>query len=320
MPSHGSKPANPKHIQIYTDGGCKPNPGPGGWGAIIRFDSHEWLLSGNNPRTTNNRMEMQAAVAALALLGSLFGRCQVELYTDSEYLRQGITDWIDQWVENQWRTQQGEAVKNKRLWHMLHELTQRHTINWHWLRGHAGHLHNERADRLATQARAALHSPFSSAPEAPSVDSPQVDIFVKASYRHAQRTGGWAVVLRLGDHDRTLARHERGVTANALLIRAATAGLEALTRPCSAAVYSDADYLIRGASQWVKNWLARGWVTREGRPVANRSEWESLLEAARPHAISWRLASPDTTPELAQAAELAAQSAAEPSQPQSTPD
>lgn len=300
-----------KRVRIYTDGGCKPNPGPGGWGAIIRFDDHEWTLSGNDPRTTNNRMEMQAAVAALALLGTLFGRCDVELYTDSEYLRQGITDWVAQWVQNQWRTQQGEPVKNKKLWHMLHELTLRHAVAWHWLKGHAGHAHNERADRLATKARAALRSPTQASAESQAVKGPHVDIFVKASYRLSRQTGGWAVLLRTGDRDRTMTRQEKGASANALLIRAATEGLLALTRPCSVVVYSDADYLIRGASQWVRGWLARGWVTRDGKPVANRPEWESLLDAARPHDISWQLASAEQMPELAYAADLAAETAAE---------
>jgi ribonuclease HI len=311
MSAEAPKPTSTAHVQVYTDGGCKPNPGPGGWGAIIRFGKHEWLLSGNDPHTTNNRMEMQAAVAALGLLGSLFGRCQVELYTDSEYLRQGITDWIEGWAQNGWRTQKGDAVKNKRLWHLLYDLTQRHTITWHWLKGHAGHIHNERADRLATQARAGLHTPPLHLAGPSEVKGPQVEIYVKASYHQAQGIGGWGVVLRKEDHVRTLSGQEKGMSANAMLIRAAAEGLRALTRPCSAVVYSDADYLIRGASQWIKGWVTRGWLTREGSPVANRAEWESLLEAAHPHDVTWQLRHPDDVAELAQAGELAAEAGAE---------
>jgi ribonuclease HI len=310
MSSETSKPTTTPHVRVYTDGGCKPNPGPGGWGAIIRFDRHEWLLSGNDPHSTNNRMEMQAAVAALGLLGSLLGRCRVELYTDSEYLRQGITDWIEGWAQNGWQTQKGDAVKNKRLWQTLHRLTQRHTIAWHWLKGHAGHLHNERADRLATQARAGLHTPSPHVAKPPGVKGPEVEVFVKASYHQAQGTGGWGVVLRSEDHVRTISGQEKGMSANAMLIRAAAEGLSALTRPCSVTVYSDADYLIRGASQWIKGWLARGWQTRDGSPVANRAQWESLIEAAGSHSVSWQLRHPDDVAELAQAGELAAEAAA----------
>ncbi len=311
MSANVSKPAPITQVQVYTDGGCKPNPGPGGWGAIIRFGHHEWLLSGNDPHTTNNRMEMQAAVAALGLLGSVFGRCQVELYTDSEYLRQGITDWIEQWAQNEWQTQKGEAVKNKRLWRLLYDLTRRHTITWHWLKGHAGHLHNERADRLASQARAALRTPSPLLAGPSEAKEPEVEIYVKASYHQPQGIGGWGTVLRKEDHVRTISGQERGMSANAMLIRAATEGLGTLTRPCSVVIYSDADYLIRGASQWIKGWVARGWLTRDGSPVANRAEWESLIEAGRPHDVSWRLGHPDDVPELAQAGELAAEAAAE---------
>jgi len=310
MCAEPSQPTTIPTVQVYTDGGCKPNPGPGGWGAVVRFGNHEWLLSGNSPQTTNNRMEMQAAVAALALLDSLLGRCQVELYTDSEYLRQGITDWIEGWAQNGWQTQKGEAVKNKRLWQRLHELTRQHTITWHWLKGHAGHLHNERADRLATQARAALRTPSLHRAAPPEVKGPQVDIYVKVSYHQPQDVGGWGVVLRQKDHVRTLCRQEEGVSANAMLIRAAAEGLSVLTRQCAVTVHSDADYLIRGASQWIKGWLARGWLTRDGSPVANRAEWESLLEAASPHSVSWQLSHPDDVAELAQAGELAAEAAA----------
>ncbi len=292
-------------VQIFTDGGCKPNPGPGGWGAVIRFGSREWLLSGNDPHTTNNQMEMQAAVVALASLDSLFGRCTVDLFTDSEYLRQGINSWIEAWARNGWQTKGGETVKNKSLWELLNRLKQRHTVTWHWIKGHAGHIHNERADWLATRARKALLSP-SPSPNAPAdVRLPDVHIFVKASYNAGAKTGGWGVVLRKGDRVRILDEKEKNVSSNAMLIRAATRALMALTRPCSVIVYSDADYLIRGASQWIKGWLARGWETRGGKPVANRHEWESLLDAMKPHQVSWQQSSTDEMADLAEAARLA---------------
>jgi ribonuclease HI len=195
---------------------------------------------------------------------------------------------------------------------MLYGLTQCHIITWHWLKGHAGYLHNERADSLATRARAALHAPSPRPAGRPEVKGPQVDIFVKASYRQAQGIGGWGVVMRSQDRVRTISGHEKGTSANAMLIRAAAEGLGALTRPCSVTIHSDADYLIRGASQWIKGWVARGWLTRDGKPVANRAEWESLIEAASPHEVSWQLGHPDDLAELAQAGELAAAAGAGP--------
>lgn len=135
-----------KRIEIYTDGACSGNPGPGGWGAILRFQGKERELSGGNPLTTNNQMELQAAIEALRALKE---NCEVDLYTDSQYLRQGITQWIFNWKKNGWKTADKKPVKNKELWVTLDELVQTHSINWHWLKGHAGHPENERCDELA---------------------------------------------------------------------------------------------------------------------------------------------------------------------------
>lgn len=302
-------------VNVYVDGGCDPNPGPGGWGAIIRWDDQEWVLSGNDPDTTNNRMELHAAAASLALLEGLLGRCQVDLHTDSQYVRQGITEWLADWVSRGWRTSDKRPVKNQDLWRVLHRLTQAHDVTWHWIKGHAGHPLNERADRLATEALRALRRgpgapDVPGAPELADDDRPIVEICVKASCRGADRRGGWGAVLRMGEHARSLSGGEPTTTANAMLIRGATEALRALTRPCRVTIYSDAKYLIQGASSWVKNWQARGWQTRDGKPVANRAEWESLLEAARVHHVTWLLAQEDDTPaDLEWAGELAAEAA-----------
>ena len=306
--SHSKLP----HIEIYTDGGCDPNPGPGGWGAIIRFKDREWVLSGNDPDTTNNRMELQAGTAALAMLKETMGRCRIDLYTDSEYLRRGITEWIAAWEQNGWLTAGKQPVKNQDLWRRLQELTQAHEVYWHWLKGHTGHPLNERADRLATKARQALQRRAGRpAPPHPPDDShPAVEICVKASYRGAQGAGGWAAVLRRGEHVKTLSGREAGTSSNALLIRAAAQALQALTRPCHVYLYSDADYLVKGASEWIKGWQARNWRTREGKKVANRAEWETLLEAAKLHQVTWLSARGDlATDDLARAEVLAAEAA-----------
>jgi ribonuclease HI len=137
-------------VSIWTDGGCKPNPGPGGWGAILSFRGTERDLSGGEAETTNNRMELTAAAAALEALKR---PCRVVLHTDSEYVRNGITRWHTGWVRKNWRSSTGDPVKNMDLWQRLLAAAKPHDIEWKWVRGHAGNEMNERADRLATAAR-----------------------------------------------------------------------------------------------------------------------------------------------------------------------
>ena len=135
-------------VVIHTDGACSGNPGPGGWGAILAFNGHERELSGGEQLTTNNRMELMAAIAALE---ALTRACDIDLYTDSEYLRGGIMSWMKGWKRNGWRTADKKPVKNVELWQRLDEAAARHNIEWHWVKGHAGHELNERADALARE-------------------------------------------------------------------------------------------------------------------------------------------------------------------------
>jgi ribonuclease HI len=136
-------------VEIATDGACKGNPGPGGWGAVLRFGGHEKELSGGEPNTTNNRMELTAAIEALNLLTR---PCRVKLSTDSKYVMDGLTRWIHGWQKNGWRTADKKPVKNAELWQALFAAAGRHEIEWVWVKGHAGHPDNERADRLASAA------------------------------------------------------------------------------------------------------------------------------------------------------------------------
>jgi ribonuclease HI len=133
-------------VVIHTDGACSGNPGPGGWGAILAFGDREKELMGGEPDTTNNRMELMAAISALEALKR---PCAVDLYTDSEYLRNGITKWIVGWKRNGWRTASKQPVKNVDLWKRLDAAITRHQVHWRWVKGHAGHAMNERADQLA---------------------------------------------------------------------------------------------------------------------------------------------------------------------------
>jgi Ribonuclease HI len=138
----------PKVVDIFTDGACSGNPGPGGWGAILRYGTVEKELYGGEPATTNNRMELMAAIQALEALKRPM---KVRLYTDSEYVKNGITQWIHGWKAKGWKTADKKPVKNEDLWKRLDEAKRRHDIEFHWVRGHAGHPENERADALARQ-------------------------------------------------------------------------------------------------------------------------------------------------------------------------
>jgi ribonuclease HI len=144
-----------ERVTIHTDGACSGNPGPGGWGVILQWGGHTRELKGGEPHTTNNRMELTAAIVALETLKR---PCDVDLHTDSQYLRHGITDWIQGWKRNGWRTADKKPVKNVDLWQRLDAAVHRHTVHWHWVRGHAGHDLNERADELARAAIAEIRA------------------------------------------------------------------------------------------------------------------------------------------------------------------
>jgi ribonuclease HI len=133
-------------VEVFTDGACRGNPGPGGWGVVLRYGKHQKELYGGEPNTTNNRMELMAAIKALE---SLTRSCKVTLTTDSVYVRSGITEWLPNWKRRGWKTAAGKPVKNVDLWQRLDQAARSHEVSWHWVKGHSGHAENERADQLA---------------------------------------------------------------------------------------------------------------------------------------------------------------------------
>jgi ribonuclease HI len=144
-----ASPSHVPHIEIHTDGACSGNPGPGGWGALLRYGATEKELSGGESLTTNNRMELLAAICALE---SLSKPCRIDLYTDSQYVQKGITEWMSGWLKRGWKNAKGEAVKNQDLWERLNKAVTPHRVTWHWVKGHNGHVDNERVDGLARLA------------------------------------------------------------------------------------------------------------------------------------------------------------------------
>ena len=137
-----------ERVELFTDGACKGNPGPWGWGAVLRFGDHEKELFGGEAATTNNRMELTAVIEGLRALSR---RCAVDITTDSQYVKNGITQWIHNWKRNGWRTAAKKPVKNDDLWRLLDEAVGKHDVQWHWVKGHSGHTENERADALANR-------------------------------------------------------------------------------------------------------------------------------------------------------------------------
>ncbi len=285
-----------EEVTLYTDGGCRPNPGPGGWGAIVlRKGVKPQEFSGGEPEATNNRMELRAAIEGLRAVEQ---GCRVRLITDSEYVQKGITEWIDRWRANGWQTAGKKAVKNADLWRELSAELDRHEVTWQWVKGHAGDRWNERADELASAA----------IPRAPlPVDDPgAVHLFLGAAHSGKRDTGGWSALLQFGEEEKPVAGRVVGASANRMHLHGAVAGLGELKRPVRVHIYTVSDYLKDGASSWMRGWRARGWRTRDGRPVAHADLWRDLDSAMEPHEVHWHVASRGAMPpEMEEAKRLA---------------
>lgn len=287
-------------ITIYTDGSCNPNPGPGGWAAVLlSADQKPRELSGAQAQTTNNQMELRAALEALRALKR--PHC-VELYTDSQYLRQGIAEWLPHWEDRDWQTSGKVAVKNQDLWQALVEQVRRHEITWHWTQGHAGDRWNEHVDRLARAMIPVAALPLD--------DERAVHVFAAASYLGKEKKGGWAVLLRYCDQIKTLSGGETDTSINRLHIRSALEGLRALTRAVPVHLYTTSDYLKNGATAWTHSWAADGWRTRDGSPVKHRELWEALADLSGRYEITWHVVDAQHAPdEMAQVKKLAGEAA-----------
>ena len=307
----------PPSVQIYTDGGCDPNPGPGGWGAVLISGARTKEISGGALATTNNRMELTAAISALR---SLTRRCDVEVYTDSQYLRKGMTEWLTGWQENGWRRANGKPIQNEDLWRELSGEVDRHHVEWRWIRGHRGHPLNERADELAAEGRLRLlaegtpgQALVESGDRWPNSEAlPVVEIHARGCALGVPGPGGYAAIV---SHDSGQTRVVSGgwplATNNAMELWAAIAGLRALDRPSSATVYTTSKYVLGGATRWLADWESSGFRTRRGHPVKNKEIWLELAHLMGDHDVTWRLLARDRRGPLSLRAARIARSEAE---------
>jgi ribonuclease HI len=286
------------HVEIYTDGGCDPNPGPGGWGAVLRFQVPEGdapapgkgytvtvrkgmatvtrELSGGERDTTNNRMELTAAIEALKALKR---PCDVDFYTDSEYLRKGITAWIDQWVANNWRRGsdgKSQPVASADLWRELYTLSRQagHAITWHWVKGHAGHTYNERAHDLAS---AAVPRPERQA------DPTATQVYLRIAGEGTKGAFGWAAGVVRGDDVEHLQGGHPDTTVNHFALRAALAVLSQIPATERVQFYTNNPFLHDGITRWVAGWRRQGWK----KPERFRQEWQALDRLNQTRTIEW---------------------------------
>lgn len=283
-------------VTIYSDGGSDPNPGIGGWAAVLLYGDEEKVLTGNDPQTTNNRMELQAAIAALQALKR---PSEVEYHTDSEYLRRGISEWITKWAAKGW--QRGEKpIPNVDLWQTLWQLAKTHQIEWHWVRGHAGNPLNERVDQLARSARLAI------TPGA-QLDGNTPRLYLRASVRGNPGPGRWAVVLEDGEQQAQWSGSAAQTTNNRMEITAAIEALRQLPPGRSAQLFTTSDYLFQGATQWRHGWRRNNWQKKDGQPVSNAGLWQELDRLLTGRHIHWVSAKGDNEQPagLTRAAELA---------------
>lgn len=277
-------------MHIYTDGGCDPNPGPGGWGAVLIAGSQTKEISGAAARTTSNRMELTAAIEALRILQR---SCAVVLHTDSQYLYRGITQWLPAWQRRGWRRANGRPVKNLDLWQDLVCEVGRHRIDWRWVKGHSGNRYNERADQLATEARQRLlaRSVPGNVRRGSAIDHgflPRVDIFVRACALGAPGPGGYAAILvYANDEERDVSGASRLATSNVMELRAAVAGLQALEQPSRVTLHTASRYALAGATRWLAEWERRDWHAKDGKPVKNKEIWLELARAMADHDVIW---------------------------------
>ncbi len=263
-------------VVIYSDGAADPNPGYGGWAAVLLYGEHEKVLTGHSPHATNNQMELQAAISALQALKR---PSVIEFHTDSEYVRRGITEWIDGWIKKGW-VREDKPIPNVELWKNLHALVKQHQIEWFWVRGHTGNPLNERVDQLAREARLAI---------APKIELPEnvLRLYTKASCQSNPGPGTWQVQLEREGEKEVFQGAVANTTNNRMELTAVIEGLKQLPPETAVQVFTTSDYVYQGVTQWIHGWRRRNWQKKEGQPVANADLWQTLDRLIPHYKIFW---------------------------------
>ena len=271
------------NIIIYSGGRAKPSPdGPGGWAALLIRDGDVEEMSGHESSTTNVRMELMAAFMAFEALEE---PSNVEFYTDSVYIKRGITLWLPKWVKNGWHTTNNQPMQNRDLWEGLHELIQQHDIRWKWLkRGLVKPTpFDNRVAELVTAAREHFTAPKLIELGADGLPKVDISIYLEAWYMG----GPWGAVIVTKSDIEEVKGDETNTTGNQAVLIACAKLLERFTSPQRIAIYSSNDYLINGMSKWLRGWQKNDWTTTSGEPVKNQEQWKRLAVAAQTHTIIW---------------------------------
>ena len=284
-------------VLIYTDGACDPNPGPGGWAVVLQWGGREKELKGGAAHTTNNRMELQAVIAALEALKQ---PCRITLHTDSTYVQRGVTVHLARWKAQAWQTSAKRDIANRDLWEKLEVAQQRHQITWQWVKGHAGDPLNERVDRLAVSMIPRAHLPLD--------DQSALHLFTGVSCLGTSGPGAWVAVLRQGAGEELVrSGREPKTSANRLHLLAMAEGLAAVPPGAAVHVYTPSDYAANGAAHWIKAWAAQAWRTKDGQPVKHQELWQAIQAAAQARRVHWHCLKDAERPAAAVAAEARAQ-------------
>lgn len=278
MPIRSPRKNPPAVVEIYTDGSASPNPGPGGWAAVVVEAGRRRDLSGGEAHTTNNRMELRAALEALQVLPR---SKQIRVHTDSQYLRLGITEYLADWERTGWKTRARQPVANQDLWQALVEALAGRKVTWVWVRGHAGNPLNEAADQLAQKAASHHRQP----PGAARAHAGGCNAYLgaSASSLHAR----WAAVLECRGAKTAASGEVSGSTANALILHAALYVLRHSAHDTPLTVHASARYLVDGVAHSLGRWRTNGWRTTAGSPVRHRELWEAIAQSIAKREVRW---------------------------------
>jgi len=285
-------------IEIYTDGACQGNPGPGGWGAIIlKPGKPPHKINGGEKSTTNNQMELTAVIHALDAIKK--SKEKIILYTDSKYVRDGIYKWMDNWKKNDWMTSLNSPVKNQPLWQRLDAGIKDLNIQCEWVKGHAGNQWNDEADQLACQSIPNIQTNEEKVKRndvLPINDSNAIHIFTAIAFSSKKNAGAWAAYLRYKTHTKSISEKVENSSSNQIHICSAIGGLELIKKKYPVHLYTLSDYLKDGATIWVRSWHKNHWKTKEGEPVKHKALWLSLHQLTQAYAIQWHRVSKTSLP------------------------